>query len=67
MTKILVIFTTPGTSGGFFRGLCFQILRVHAYRAHSRCPNPWNDENSVYVYNYGGWAFSFFCVNQLKW
>ena len=26
MTKILVVFTTPGTSGGVFTGLGFQIL-----------------------------------------
>ena len=51
MTKILVIFTTPGTSGGVFTGLCFQLLRVHVYRAQNWCVKPWNDENSVYVYN----------------
>ena len=51
MTKILVIFTSPGTSGGVFTGLCFEILRVHAYRAQNWCLKPWNDENIVYVYN----------------
>ena len=50
MTRILVIFTTPGTSGGLFKGLCFEILRVHAYRAQYSCLKPWNDENSVSVY-----------------
>ena len=51
MTKILVMFTSPGTSGGVFTGLCFQLLRVHVYRAQNWCVKPWNHENSVYVYN----------------
>ena len=51
MTKILVMFTNTGTSGGVFTGLCFQLLRVHVYRAQNWCVKPWNHENSVYVYN----------------
>ena len=67
MSKIPVIFTSPGTSGGVFTGLCFEILRLHAHRAQNWCLTPWNDENSVSVYNKRGLALAFFCVNQLKW
>ena len=51
MTQLLVIFTSPGTSGGVFTGLCFEILRLHAYRAQNWCLKPWNDEDIVSLYN----------------
>ena len=62
MTEILVMFTSTGTSGGVFTGLCFQILRVHVYRAQNWCLKPLNHENSFCVYNLGGLALTFFCV-----
>ena len=62
MTKILVMFTSTGTSGGVFTGLCFQILRVHVYRAQNWCLKPLNHENSFCVYNLGGLALAFFFV-----
>ena len=66
MTKILVMFTSPGTSGGVFTGLCFQILRVHVYRAQNWCLKPLNHENSFYVYNLGGLALAFFLCESVK-
>ena len=66
MTKILVMFTSTGTSGGVFTGLCFQILRVHVYRAQNWCLKPLNDENSFYVYNLGGLALAFFLCESVK-
>ena len=62
MTKILVMFTSTGTSGGVFTGLCFQILRVHVYRAKNWCLKPLNHENIFCVYNLGGLALAFFFV-----
>ena len=49
MSKILVMFTSTGTSGGIFKGLCLQLLRVHVYRARNWCLKPWNNENNFYV------------------
>ena len=66
MTKILVMFTSTGTSGGVFTGLCFQILRVHVYRAQNWCLKPLNHENSFCVYNLGGLALAFFLCESVK-
>ena len=49
MTKILVMFTSPGTLGGVFTGQCLQILNVYVYRGQNSCLKPWNNENSFYV------------------
>ena len=62
MTKILVMFTSPGTSGVVFTGLCFQLLRVHVYRAQNWCLKPWNHENSVICLQFRRIGFGVFCV-----
>ena len=67
MTQILVIFTTPGTSGGVFTGLCFEILRLHAYRAQNWCLSSLGMTRILFMFTIKeDWLWRFFCVNQLK-